>query len=435
VDEYDVAIIGAGPAGLPLAADLSRDYKVALIERGEIGHTDKAWGVLETDGYRVDDDLVINRLYRGAIRLRSDDRSITIDEPVAEGDSCALVDEEKVMAKWKGQAESYGCSLFENTSYRDLSYTGDGVEVETDSGQFKARLLIDATGYNSPIAQKVGLHKEPDYYVPTFGGYVEGASFPDPTSGLVAVRDADTDVIGEYFPLSKERGVSWVFQAITPDEYATKSEDEWIQGLRDAYDVFTSNDPEVEGSHLVKECYGVIPMRQMDRKAADRVLMVGDAGGQTPFCTLGFNAIFKGHERVAEQVGYLLEKDDLSASSLNSVSYRDKNPLSDILMPILIKQGLEMPVDEMMGLVEPLIEYGSSKAFSQLQVRALDDSVRIEDLESFFRASSEMPMREKARMAWSGAKTSGFVDSCKAAYAVGRAYIDHWFSDKEEDDQ
>ena len=428
-----MAIVGAGPAGLSLAADLSRDYKVALIERGEIGHTDKAWGVLETDGYRVDDDLVINRLYRGAIRLRSGDKTIDIDEPVAEGDSCALVDEEKVMAKWRGQAESYGCRLLENTSYRDLSYTDNGVEVETDSGQIKAKLLIDATGYDSPIARQLGLHKEPDYYVPTFGGYVEGASFPDPTSGLVVVRDADTDVYGEYFPLSEDRGVSWMFQTISPKEYATKSEDEWIQGLRDAYDGFASKDPEVAGSHLVKECYGVIPMRQMDRKAADRVLLVGDAGGQTPFCTLGFNAIFKGHERVAEQLGHLLEHDDLDADSLNAVSYREKNPLSDILMPILVKQGIEMPVDEMMEYVEPLIKYGSSEAFSQLQVRAMDDSIRIQDLESFVHASGNVPLRDKVRMAWGGAKTAGFVDSCKAAYAVGRAYMDHWFSDKEED--
>ncbi|MDP7080975.1 MAG: NAD(P)/FAD-dependent oxidoreductase [Candidatus Undinarchaeales archaeon] len=435
MDEYDVAIVGGGPAGLSLAADLSQDYNVALIERGEIGHTDKAWGVLETDGYRVDDDLVINRLYRGGIRLRSGERTLDIEEPMPAGDGCALVDEGKVMAKWRDQAESYGCNLLEKTSYRDLSYTDKGVEIDTDAGPLRARLVIDATGYNSPIAKKLGLNKEPDYYVPTYGGYVEGASFPDPTSGLVVVRDADTDVFGEYFPLSEERGVSWVFQTIKPDEYAAKSEDEWIQGLRDAYEDFASKDPEVAGSHLVKECYGVIPMRQMDRKAADRVLLVGDAGGQTPFCTLGFNSIFKGHERVAEQVGYLLEQDELDAISLNSISYREKNPLSDTLMPILIKQGIEMPVEEMMDLAEPLVKYGSSEAFSQIQVRALDDSLRLEDMESFFDATDKLPLRDKVRMAWGGAKAVGFVDSCKAAYAVGRAYMGHWFSDKEEDSE
>lgn len=41
---YDVAIIGGGPAGLSIGAELSKKgHKVLVIEKGDIGETDRSW--------------------------------------------------------------------------------------------------------------------------------------------------------------------------------------------------------------------------------------------------------------------------------------------------------------------------------------------------------------------------------------------------------
>ncbi|MEM4755910.1 MAG: FAD-dependent monooxygenase [Candidatus Woesearchaeota archaeon] len=43
MEYYDVIIAGAGPAGLMLAKELSKKQTVLVLEKGELGKTNKSW--------------------------------------------------------------------------------------------------------------------------------------------------------------------------------------------------------------------------------------------------------------------------------------------------------------------------------------------------------------------------------------------------------
>jgi flavin-dependent dehydrogenase len=41
MEEFDVIIVGAGPAGLSIGSELSKNHKILVIEKNKIGETNK----------------------------------------------------------------------------------------------------------------------------------------------------------------------------------------------------------------------------------------------------------------------------------------------------------------------------------------------------------------------------------------------------------
>ncbi|PSL05987.1 FADH2 O2-dependent halogenase [Haloactinopolyspora alba] len=59
-------------------------------------------------------------------------------------------------------AASYGCITRQNWRATDLDFDDDGVTVTGQSGEiFRARYMIDASGFRSPLAEKFGLREQP----------------------------------------------------------------------------------------------------------------------------------------------------------------------------------------------------------------------------------------------------------------------------------
>jgi len=115
---YDIAIIGAGPAGASAALFAAKAGKKTIVLDNDKSITKRAWvenhyGVMETTG----PDLV---------------------------------------ETGKKQAVKFGAELVDDTVVT-ISKSGDGLKVEGENGQYEARHVIVATGLSVDIAEKAGL--------------------------------------------------------------------------------------------------------------------------------------------------------------------------------------------------------------------------------------------------------------------------------------
>jgi tetracycline 7-halogenase / FADH2 O2-dependent halogenase len=58
-------------------------------------------------------------------------------------------------------AARYGCTLRQNFIVEDIDVDDSGVTISGRTGEYRARYLVDASGFRSPVADKFGLREDP----------------------------------------------------------------------------------------------------------------------------------------------------------------------------------------------------------------------------------------------------------------------------------
>jgi thioredoxin reductase (NADPH) len=119
---YDIAIIGAGPAGASAALFAAKAGKSTLLIDSDQGMTKRAW--LEN--------------YYGILEITGPD----------------------LIEIGKQQAVKFGSALIAN-KVTDITATESGFQLATENEHFEAKHLIFATGVSLDLAEKVGLATKP----------------------------------------------------------------------------------------------------------------------------------------------------------------------------------------------------------------------------------------------------------------------------------
>lgn len=170
----DVAIVGAGPAGMAAAITLARaGKKVVVVERGDFAGSKNVFGGVIYAEHAAEiypefwKEAPIERIiteHRYAI-LGQDDGTVVSYKNNKSLENEKLNAVSVIRAKWDRwcakQAESCGACVVTQTIVRDLiNDNGKFVGIRTDNEDFYAPIIIIADGVNSLLAQKAGLRPD-----------------------------------------------------------------------------------------------------------------------------------------------------------------------------------------------------------------------------------------------------------------------------------
>ena len=162
---WDVAIVGAGPAGLAAALEARRvGCSVVVLERHTLP-VDKACG----EGLMPSGLAALQRLGVRA-RIPSDDcspfeaiRWIQEDGRFVEGElpppGGLGIRRVALGAALVAVAREVGVDLREGTTLRSHAIDATGVSLQTDSGELRAKLLVAADGLHSPLRKAERLER------------------------------------------------------------------------------------------------------------------------------------------------------------------------------------------------------------------------------------------------------------------------------------
>jgi len=162
----DIVIMGGGPTGLLLAAKLGGQHSVRVIERNQLGVTSKFW--LTSEKRLIQHDLCAASLYRSdRVTLGTFLGSMAY----AEGDF-AVIDDKVLLNLLLERCRRTNVQLHEKTKVLSIAQQNQELLVHTTDGLYPARMVLDASGGNSPFAATFRLHRLEGFYS-VYGGHLQ----------------------------------------------------------------------------------------------------------------------------------------------------------------------------------------------------------------------------------------------------------------------
>jgi menaquinone-9 beta-reductase len=313
----DILILGGGPSGLSTALHLARDFphlrpRILVLEKARYPRHKLCAGGLVPDA-----EIILQRLGLDAgevphvdadrIHFEFESKGLKIRVPRRHALRVIRRDEfDNWLAK---KAESRGVEIREGVTVKKVTPDLQGVTVETDQGDFRARVVVGADGSNG-VTRRCILPADPLHTARVL-------EVLTPTAHVEARR---MSAHFDFFPvLSNIAGYVWDF----PTQVRGERMRCW--GIYDVNLLAGTQRPPLR-EPLAKEMarFGLDlsqypiqghPIRCFspeNQLSAPRVLLVGDAAGADPFLGEGISIALGYGALAAREIGQAFEWDDFS---------------------------------------------------------------------------------------------------------------------------
>ena len=338
---FDVIVVGAGPAGLSVASELSESLKVLIIDgKKELSDTTKSWFI---PSFLLDNIPELQQFaYNGVKRYITDTfgGENTVWNAQLNG-GYTYIKEHEILTYWGQKVKEHNSTVILDCLLLDHEVSNSFVTISTSKGNYKGKLLIDASGHDSMIGKKYELKN--NYYWWSIYGCI--AEHPE---GLGDMKVGDYMFWGTYKdtnlnPNTALRYGRPVFEYEILTENTSFPLILYLMKEKVPQDVMEKqfahilhNEQSTEAFHNVniKELkYGWYPSGNLSQKIAEnRVVFIGDAGCWTTPCGWGFGFILKNYHTYAQHIIQAIQKNTLDKESLESIIKLKVHEKHEILM-------------------------------------------------------------------------------------------------------